>query len=111
MSQATAASSVHDRAVRTFSFRSATPAANALGKDQLSPLMLAVLHSKEQVVPALLAAGADPNTTDQASVARGCPVGPSLTAHHTHAFAYRAAIKGLPRACLGGAVGGPLATC
>ncbi|KAI7845669.1 hypothetical protein COHA_000783 [Chlorella ohadii] len=40
-------------------------AVNAPGRDQLTPLMLAVLNSKEQVVPALLAAGADPNTAEQ----------------------------------------------
>lgn len=40
-------------------------AVNAPGRDQLTRLMLAVLNSKEQVVPALLAAGADPNTAEQ----------------------------------------------
>lgn len=47
-------------------------AVNALDKNQLSPLMLSVLDSREQVVPALLGAGADPNTAAQARVLLEC---------------------------------------
>lgn len=49
-------------------------AVNALDKNQLSPLMLSVLDSREQVVPALLGAGADPNTAAQARVLLECSV-------------------------------------